>query len=138
MSSDVSATGPLHAVPAGAGAASEAGCSSSLRESLDAMNGDTYQQKVVITNPQGLHLRPAAAFSELANRFQCTVAVIKEGKPVNGKSPWDLMSLVALQGTELTVETSGPDARDALAALVTLLATFAAEDDSEPPVPPKG
>jgi phosphotransferase system HPr (HPr) family protein len=47
--------------------------------------------------------------------------VHKGGRSVNGKSPLDMLLLVAEQGCELTVETSGPDAAVALEALVALL-----------------
>jgi phosphotransferase system HPr (HPr) family protein len=85
------------------------------------MNGHPLRRQVLITNPQGLHMRPSAAFAELAGRFQSNVTVHYEGKAVNGKSLWDLMLLAALPNTELTVEVDGPDAPAALEALVALL-----------------
>lgn len=30
-------------------------------------------QKVKITNPTGLHLRPAGIFSNIANKFECRI-----------------------------------------------------------------
>src|SRR6476659_4620909 len=91
------------------------------------MNSAPLQRKVLVTNPHGLHLRPSAAFAQLAERFQSNVTVSCDGKSVNGKSVWDLISLAALVGTELTLEADGPDAGEALEALATLLAA---------PVPP--
>jgi phosphotransferase system HPr (HPr) family protein len=85
------------------------------------MNGVPLQHKVVITNPQGFHMRPMAAFAQLASRFESSVKVSREGQSVNGKSILDLMLLAAAQGTELTLEVAGPDAKDALDALVNLL-----------------
>ncbi len=73
------------------------------------MNGAPLQQKVVISNPQGFHMRPMAAFAQLAARFQSSVKVSREGQSVNGKSILDLMLLAAAQGTELTLEVAGPD-----------------------------
>jgi len=89
---------------------------------------------VVITNPQGFHMRPMAAFAQLAARFESSVKVSREGQSVNGKSILDLMLLAAAQGTELTLEVSGPDAPTALDALVTLLKTPTEEDSPETPV----
>ena len=86
-----------------------------------AMNGQPLRQTVLITNPQGLHMRPAAAFAEAAGRFQSNVTVHYEGKAVNGKSLWDLMLLAAMPNTEVTVEVDGPDAPAALDALVAVL-----------------
>jgi phosphocarrier protein HPr len=86
-----------------------------------AMNGQPLRQTVLILNPQGLHMRPAAAFAETAGRFQSNVTVHYEGKAVNGKSLWDLMLLAAMPNTEVTVEADGPDAPAALDALVAVL-----------------
>jgi phosphocarrier protein HPr len=85
------------------------------------MNGFPLRQAVRITNPQGFHMRPKAAFAELAGRFQSNVAVYWEGRAWNGKSMWDLMLVAAPQDDEVIVEVDGPDAAEALAALVAVL-----------------
>lgn len=87
------------------------------------MNGEPLRQTVVISNPQGFHLRPMGAFAQLAARFESSVKVSREGQSVNGKSILDLMLLAAVQGTELTIEVAGPDAQAALDALINLLKT---------------
>jgi phosphotransferase system HPr (HPr) family protein len=98
------------------------------------MNGAPLQQSVVITNPQGFHMRPMAAFAQLAARFDSSVTVSRPGQSVNGKSILDLMLLAAAQGTELTLEVTGPDAEAALDALVNLLKTPTEDDSTDPPV----
>ena len=86
------------------------------------MSGDFLQQTIVIGNPQGLHMRPIVEFVEVAGKFQSEVALGKVGEPlVNGKSAFALLGLGAEQGTSLTLEVRGPDAPDALAALVEVL-----------------
>jgi phosphotransferase system HPr (HPr) family protein len=93
-----------------------------MNDSAVANNGGPLRRKVVITNPHGFHLRPIQAFVELALQFQSQIQVSREGRqPVNGKSPWDLLSLAAEQGTEFTVEVEGPDGPNAIDALVDLL-----------------
>ena len=87
------------------------------------MNGAPMQRKVFLANPQGLHMRPSAAFVELAGRFQSEVTVTHDGKCVNGKSLWDLLLLAAMPGSELTLEADGPDAPAALDALSELIST---------------
>ena len=62
------------------------------------MNGEPLVQKVVISNPQGFHMRPMAAFAQLASRFDSSVKVSREGQSVNGKSILDLMLLAADRG----------------------------------------
>ncbi len=101
------------------------------------MTERTLEKKVVITNPMGFHMRPVAAFATLARQFQSDVYLRREDQRVNGKSPLDLLLLAAEQGTELTLEVSGPDAATALPALVELLTNYAADPDPEPPLPTK-
>ena len=73
------------------------------------MTGESLRQTVSITNPQGFHMRPMAAFVEAANRFPCSITVLRPGKSsANGKSMLALMGLVAEQGTELVIEATGP------------------------------
>jgi len=105
-------------------AAPRADDSSSSRESQEAMTGTTLEQALLITNPNGFHLRPAAAFAETARKFQCQVTIRKDSTTVNGKSPLDLLVLAAAEGTELILEVSGADAEAALKALVDLLTTL--------------
>jgi phosphotransferase system HPr (HPr) family protein len=102
------------------------------------MNGETLRQTVVITNPQGFHMRPLTAFVELARKFQSSVVVCRDDQRSNGKSPLELMTLGAEQGTELLLEVSGNDARAALDALVAFLNSLARVEASEPPLPQKG
>jgi phosphotransferase system HPr (HPr) family protein len=102
------------------------------------MNGETLQRQVTITNPHGFHMRPATAFAQLANSFKSTITVCKGDQRINGKSPLELMFLAAEQGTELTLEVSGSDAAQALAALGDLMAAPAPPDAADPPLPPKG
>jgi len=94
---------------------------------------DILRQTVAITNPQGFHMRPMAAFVEVANRYPaCNVTVTRDGKsPVNGRSMLGLMGLVADQGTELVIEVTGSDADTALQALIEVFQrNFDEEGDS--------
>jgi phosphotransferase system HPr (HPr) family protein len=81
------------------------------------------EQNVTVANPNGLHMRPCAAFAELAMRFQSEVFVHHNGQIANGKSIWDLLSLAAMPGVILTLQARGPDAAEALSALSRLLAS---------------
>ena len=83
------------------------------------MSGEPIRHTLTITNPQGLHMRPLAAFVEAATKFQSAVSVIKEGgAPANGKSLMSLLGLAAEYGTVLVLEVSGPDAVETLQALL--------------------
>jgi len=93
----------------------------SLGDPDKAMTDKILQHTVEITNPQGFHMRPKAEFVRIASRFQSNVTVYWEDRKGNGKSILDLMLLPAPQGSRLTVTVDGPDAPDALSALVALL-----------------
>lgn len=83
------------------------------------MSGEPLRHTLIITNPQGLHMRPIAAIVEAASRFQSTVLVIKQGNPpANGKSVMSLLGLAAEQGTEILIEATGPDADAAIQAVI--------------------
>lgn len=74
----------------------------------------------MVTNPQGLHLRPADAFVRLAQQYPCQVELVKDGERVNGKSVISLLMLGAECGSVIVIETQGPDAELALQALSEL------------------
>lgn len=97
------------------------------------MNAEVLRQAVIITNPEGFHMRPQKAFLMLAKKFSSTVNLCRGDVRVDGKSPFELMLLSnSPQGTELVVEARGGDAEEALEALSQLLALpaiDAGEDD---------
>lgn len=100
------------------------------------MNG-TLRRIVIVSNPQGLHMRPITAFVERAGKFRSAVYLSRqEGQRINGKSPLALLGLAAEQGTELILEVSGPDEQDALNSLAEFLANFKTEEDFEIPRAP--
>lgn len=79
---------------------------------------------VQIAHSSGLHARPLAAFVKLAKGFDAEIQVenLGNGKgPMNGKSPVHLLMLTAQQGHNLRIRASGPQAEDAVAALVRLV-----------------
>ena len=93
------------------------------------MNGEPLRRTILITNSQGLHMRPITSFVELASKFQSAVRVVKEGQPpINGKSPLGLLGLAAEKGTELILEAEGPDAEQALQALATFVENLVIEE----------
>ena len=85
------------------------------------MADGTLTQTVVVTNPQGLHARPADMFVKLAGRYEARIEVIKDGERVDGKSILAILTLAAVEGSELTIEATGPDAEAALDALAKLV-----------------
>ncbi len=85
------------------------------------MSGGSVQRNFVVTSPQGLHMRPVTGFAQKAATFQSDVTVSREGRCVNGKSALDMMTMLSMPGTVLTIKADGPDAPAAVEALVALL-----------------
>lgn len=100
---------------------------------LMLMNETTAVRKVVITNPQGLHARPADMFVKLAAQYQSKIEVIKDNERVDGKSIINILTLAAVAGTELTIEATGCDANQAIDALAELIAKDFAENGTVEP-----
>ena len=85
--------------------------------------------RVVICNKKGLHARASARFVKVADGFDAEVTVIKdERNKVGGSSIMSLLMLAAGPGTELVLETEGPEREQALAALVALVEDGFGED----------
>ena len=99
-----------------------------VAEGIEIM-GQTLRRTVVITNPNGLHMRPAAAFAEVAARFDSTVTVSRANTPVDGKDMLQLLLLAAECGTELELEISGPDAERAMDILAEQLVAVPPDED---------
>lgn len=81
--------------------------------------------RLVLTNPLGLHARPAARLVRTAGRFDAAVELtnLSTGKgPARARSLSAVATLGVLQGHEVLVRASGPEASEALAALEELAA----------------
>jgi phosphotransferase system HPr (HPr) family protein len=85
------------------------------------MQATTLRKSVIIRNPQGFHVRPAAALAERARRYQSKASVIHGDLRVDARQVLDLIMLAAEQGTELTLEVIGPDAAEAIEVLAEIL-----------------
>ena len=78
-------------------------------------------EKLTILNKQGLHMRPARTFVQTMAEYQSDVAILFNGKRVNGKSIMQVMTACIKQGAEIELECSGPDEGQMLAAAVALI-----------------
>jgi phosphocarrier protein HPr len=74
-----------------------------------------------IKNAEGLHMRPAMKFVDIANRFESEINVSNGQMNVNGKSIMQISMLAATCGTKLKVTAKGPDAQKAINALRELV-----------------
>lgn len=79
------------------------------------------EKVVMISNPAGLHARPAALFVQTAGKFTSKVWITKNDKRVNAKSIMGLMSLAISSGTAIAIGAEGEDEELAVNELVDLV-----------------
>ena len=79
-------------------------------------------QKVKVVNPTGLHLHPAGALCDLADKYESTVHFkYREGSEANAKSVLSILGACVRQGDEIELLVDGSDEDEALAAIVALI-----------------
>ena len=76
---------------------------------------------VTISNKLGLHARASAKLTKLTGSFQCEVHLSRNGRRINAKSIMGVMMLAAGLGSEVELETDGPDEQAANTALLALI-----------------
>ncbi|MBQ8382998.1 MAG: HPr family phosphocarrier protein [Clostridia bacterium] len=74
-----------------------------------------------ITDPLGIHARPAGMIAAKAKEFSAEITVAKGDKTADGRRLFALMGLSAKEGDILTVTCNGEDEAAAADALRTLL-----------------
>lgn len=84
---------------------------------------------LVILNKRGLHARASAKFVTVADEFDATVLVSKDGTSVCGTSIMGLMMLAAAIGDEIVISGQGPEKDQLMDALEALVQDKFGEDD---------
>ena len=67
-----------------------------------------------IKDPLGIHARPAGELAKLIKKHDCNFTIEAKGHTAVNGSVMQLMSLGAVQGTELKCKAEGPDAAEAI------------------------
>ena len=81
---------------------------------------------LTVIDPAGLHARPAAKVVQVASRYESRIVLRSGERTVDVKSLIALLGLTIRPLTEITLTAEGPDADDALAALVSELGSAVA------------
>lgn len=82
---------------------------------------DTVTRTLRIVNEKGLHARASARLVEVVEAHDAEAEVSRDGLSASGDSIMGLLMLAAARGTEIEIETHGPEAEalaDAIEALV--------------------
>lgn len=78
------------------------------------------EEKIKITNKNGLHTRPAAKLVKLASQFTADIEIARDGFQVNAKSIIGVMTLAAEYGAEIDIYINGKDEKEAFEAISEL------------------
>ncbi|MGD2128409.1 MAG: HPr family phosphocarrier protein [Lysobacterales bacterium] len=84
---------------------------------------------ITIVNRLGLHARAASRLVNCASGYASDVRLVRGARAINAKSIMGVLTLAATKGTELTVETEGPDEKEAYDALIQLIGDRFGEED---------
>jgi len=79
---------------------------------------------LTVSDPAGLHARPAARFVQAASRFESHIVIRHGGREADAKSLIALLGLVIRLSSEIVLAADGPDAEAAIAALTMELAPY--------------
>ena len=78
-------------------------------------------QAITITNPTGLHLRPAGNLCKEAMKFKSKVTFEYRGSTANAKSVLSVLGACIKSGDEITLICEGEDEREALQSLIAYI-----------------
>lgn len=63
----------------------------------------------VVTDPEGIHARPAGELVKAAKDFKCSIKLTKDGKSGDCKKIFGIMGLGVKKGNEVVVTFDGED-----------------------------
>ena len=73
--------------------------------------------KYTITDPEGIHARPAGELVKAAKQFTSTIKLAKDGKRGDCKKNFGIMGLAVKNGQEVTLTFEGEDEEAAYEAV---------------------
>ncbi len=69
------------------------------------MSAETFTRVVTVTNPHGLHARPANVIIKTVRKYDAQVTIQNGSQVADATSIFDVMLLAATQGTVLVQQT---------------------------------
>ena len=79
------------------------------------------KQKIKVTNPSGLHLRPAGNLCKQALMFESRIYIVFEDAKYNAKSVLSVLGACVKCGDEIEIECSGKDEAKTLETIIELV-----------------
>ena len=90
-------------------------------EAADEAPQSEVSRTIRITNPAGLHARPAAQIVERVRAYDAEVSIQAGARRADARSITGLLGLGAATGDEITIRADGTQAREALAAVEAIV-----------------
>ena len=82
------------------------------------------EREAIVKSVTGLHARPGSDLVQLALQYKADIKLIKEdGKIINAKEVFEILSSNINCGDKLKVQTTGEDAKEALEAICNYIET---------------
>ncbi len=78
-------------------------------------------KKIVISNPTGLHLRPAGNLCKVAMNYKSHITFAYGENTANAKSVLSVLGACIKCGDELVFKCDGPDEQEALDAIISAI-----------------
>lgn len=75
----------------------------------------------VVTDPQGIHARPAGLLGKEAKKFESNISVFKGARKGDLKKIFTIMALGVKQGETIKVQVEGADEEQAASAVEAFL-----------------
>jgi phosphotransferase system HPr (HPr) family protein len=85
------------------------------------MSETAVRRTVIVTDPAGVHARTAVAIADVVRRGRSRVTLTKD-QQTYAAEVLQILTMVAAEGEEVTLEAVGPDAEAVLDALEPLFA----------------
>ena len=80
-------------------------------------------QKITITNPSGLHLRPAGNLCNEALKYKSLITFSFDGGTANAKSVLSVLGACVKCGDEIELVCEGADEQEAMKAVVDAISS---------------
>ena len=81
------------------------------------------EREMTIVNRLGLHARAAAKLVTLCSRYSSSIVLVANGRLANGRHLMAILMLSASMGAQISIQASGPDEVQALAAVTRLVSS---------------
>lgn len=88
------------------------------------------QIELVIQNKTGLHARPAKVLVNLAKQFKSDISLQHKGKRANAKSMVSVLTLGAVNGSDIIVQANGVDEEKAITEIESAIRSGLGDNDS--------